>query len=230
MHVQPTVHLEVEPGYATLAKGKIVERARLTPAVCAEGLGYALPAMARSGKAEGEISITLGENRIPFGDSTKALVKGQITIHKATVAPGPVIGEIAKLLGAGSLAMTVANDTVVPIRVENGTVHHQNFTVQIGGHTVSTSGSVGFDGKLNLIADVPVPAALLKSSPLAAKALANRRVKVPITGTLSQPTLDPRQFQASIASLAQEAMKDVGKEFLNKELDKLFPGMPRPKK
>jgi hypothetical protein len=114
--------------------------------------------------------------------------------------------------------------------VENGAVHHQNFTVQIGGHTVSTSGSVGFDGKLNLLADVPVPAALLKSSPLAAKALANRRVKVPITGTLTQPTLDPRQFQSSIAALAQEAMKDVGKELLNKELDKLFPVMPRPKK
>jgi hypothetical protein len=42
--------------------------------------------------------------------------------------------------------------------------------------------------------------------------------------------LDPRQFQASIAKLAQEAMKDLGKELLNKDLDRLFPTMPRPKK
>jgi translocation and assembly module TamB len=102
--------------------------------------------------------------------------------------------------------------------------------VQIGGHTISTSGSVGFDGTLNLVADVPIPAGLLKNSPLAAKALANKRVKVPITGTLSQPALDPRQFQASIATVAQDALKDAGKELLNKELEKLFPGMPRPKK
>ena len=138
-----------------------------------------------------------------------------------------MVGEIAKLLGVGNLAMTVTNDTVVPIRVENGSVHHQNFSVQIGGHTITTSGSVGFDGKLNLIADVPIPAGLLKGSPLAAKTLANRRVKVPIAGTLSQPALDPRQFQASIAKLAQESMKDLGKDILNKELDKLFPGMPK---
>jgi translocation and assembly module TamB len=224
------VHLDVEPGYITLAKGKIVERAKLTPAVCAEALGYALPAVAKSGKTEGEISITLGENRIPLADSSKSLVKGQLTIHKATAAPGPVVGEIAKLLGVGNLAMTVANETVVPIRIENGVVHHHNFTVQIGGHTISTSGSVGFDGKLNLVADVPIPAGLLKGSPLAMKSLANKRVNVPITGTLSQPMLDPRQFQASIAKLAQEAVQDVGKDLLNKELEKLFPGMPRPKK
>jgi translocation and assembly module TamB len=230
VHLQPTLYLDVEPGYLTFAKGKIVERSRLTPAVCAEALGYALPAIARSSQAEGEISMTLGENRIPIADSNRSLVKGQITIHRATVAPGPVIGEIAKLLGVGTLAMTIPNETIVPIRVENGLVHHQNFSVLIGGHTISTSGSVGFDGKLNLVADVPIPAGLLKNSPLAAKALVNKRVKVPITGTLSQPALDPRQLQASIANLAQDAMKDIGKELLNKELEKLFPGMPRPKK
>jgi hypothetical protein len=140
------------------------------------------------------------------------------------------VGEIARLLGAGNLAVTVANDTVVPVRIENGTVYHQNFTVHLGGHTITTSGAVGLDGKLNLTADVPVPARLLKNAPLAAKALANKRVKVPITGTLSQPALDSRQFQAAVAKLAQEAMRDVGKDLLDKELEKLFPRMPIPKK
>ena len=66
--------------------------------MCAERSGYALPAVARSGQAEGEISIVLNENRVPFADVNKAVVKGQITIHKATVSPGPVVSEIAKLL------------------------------------------------------------------------------------------------------------------------------------
>jgi translocation and assembly module TamB len=228
--VQPTLFLDVEPSAVSFAKGKIVERAKLTPAVCADALGYALPAIAKTGKAEGEISINLDENRIPFSDTNKARVKGQIVIHKAAVAPGPVISEIAKLLGANNVAMTIANETVVPIRVENGSVHHQNFAVQVAGQTVVTSGSVGFDGKLHLIADVPIPAGLLKSSPLAMKALAGKRVQVPISGTLSKPALDPKLFQTAVAKLAQEAAKDVGKELLNKELEKLFPGMPGPKK
>jgi translocation and assembly module TamB len=230
VNVHPTVHLEVEPGFVSIVRGKIIDRAKLTPAVCAEALGYALPAIAKSAKAEGDISITLEENRITFGDINKSRAKGQITVHNAAVSPGPVVGEIARLLGAGSVAMTIANDTVIPVQVENGAVHHQNLAVQIAGQTIVTSGSVGFDGKLNLTADVPIPASLLKGSPLAAKALAGKRVQIPIAGTLSQPTLDPKQFQAAIARLAQDAAKDIGKELLNKELEKLFPSMPAPKK
>ena len=227
VHVQPTLHLETAPGFVTFEKGTIVEHAKLTPAVCADALGYALPAIARSGKAEGDISIFLGENRIPFAEMNKALVKGRITIHQAAVLPGPVVGEIAKLIGVSNLAMTITKETVVPIRVENGAVHHQNFAVQIGGQTIITSGSVGFDGKLNLLADVPVPASLLRGSPVAARALAGKRVTVPIAGTLARPAIDPRLFQAAIARLAQEAGRDIGKDLLNKELQKLFPGMPK---
>lgn len=230
--VHPTVRLEPPPGDVTFAKGMIVERARLTPAVCASALGYALPAIANAGKAEGEISIKLEDNRIPFGDTNKANVKGQLLIHKATVSPGPVVSEIAKLLGADSVTMTLANETTVPIRVENGRVHHQNFTMKLGGYTVATSGSVGLDNTLDLIADVPIPSGLpgLKNSPLIAKALTGKRVQVPIKGTLAKPALDPKLFQAAVAKLVQDAAKDVGKELLNKELDKLFPGMPGPKK
>ena len=36
VNLQPTLHLEAEPGYVTFAKGSLVERATLTPAVCAE--------------------------------------------------------------------------------------------------------------------------------------------------------------------------------------------------
>ena len=208
----------------------IVEHAKLTPAVCASALGYALPPIANAGKAEGEISIRLGNNRIPFADTSKANVKGQLYIHKATVSPGPVVSEIAKLLGADSVSMTLANESIVPVRVENGRVHHQNFTMKLGGYTVTTSGSVGFDNTLDLIADVPIPGSLpgIKNSPLIAKALAGKRVKVPIKGTLSKPALDPKLFQVAVARLVQDAAKGVGKELLNKELEKLFPGMPAP--
>ena len=55
-------------------------------------------------------------------------------------------------------------------------------------------------------------------------------MKVPITGTLSKPMIDPRLLQAAIGKLAQDAGKDIGRELLNKELQKLFPAMPGPKK
>src|SRR5262249_51115347 len=157
-------------------------------------------------------------------DTRKATAKGTVVIHKATVSAGPVVGEIAKLLGADGVTMTLANEESVPLRVENGRVYHENFSVKVGGCTIKTSGSARFDSTLDLVADVPIPGGLpgFKNAPALAKALTGKRVNVPIKGTMGAPVLDPKAFQAAIAKLAQEAAKDIGKDVLNKELQKLF--------
>src|SRR4030095_10125714 len=83
--LRPSARLEPAPGGVVFAKGPVVEKAKLTPEACAGALGYARPAIANSNKAEGEISITLDENHIPLGDTTKAKAKGAVTIHKAAL-------------------------------------------------------------------------------------------------------------------------------------------------
>src|SRR5205823_1623760 len=62
--VAPTLKLDTAPGEVTLAKGVIVERAKLTPGATAGALGYALPAIANAAQAEGEISAGIDDNRI----------------------------------------------------------------------------------------------------------------------------------------------------------------------
>lgn len=227
----PTVRLDPAPAELTFAKGKVVDRAKLTPAVCAGVAGYALPVIAKSAQAEGELSVTLDDSRVPLEFPEKATAKGHILIHRATVGPGPVVGEIAKLLGATGTTITLANETTVPVRVEGGRVFHENLALTVNGYVVRTTGSVGFDGTLALVADVPVPASAMKNNPVLAKALAGKVVKVPVAGTLAKPAVDAKQFQAAVLNLARDAARDTGKDLLNKELEKLFPGMPAlPKK
>jgi hypothetical protein len=228
--IHPTMRLSPGPGELTLAQGTIVDKAKLTPAACAGALGYALPAIAGSTKAEGDISVTLGENHIPLADQKLTTVKGAIVIHKATVTAGPVITEIAQLLGANNATMTLANEQTVPVRIERGRVYHENLGIKLGGYIVKTTGSVGFDNTLDLVADVPIPGGLpgFKNTPTLAKALAGKRVLVPIKGTMKKPSIDQRQFQLSMAKVVQDVAKETGKDALNKELNKLFPGMPAP--
>lgn len=228
--VQPTARLAPAPGELTLAKGLVVDRAKLTPAVCAGAIGYALPAVANSGKAEGEVSFVLDENRIPLNDPHQAAVRGTLVVHKATVTGGPLVTEVAKLLGADSGTMTLANEQAVPVRVERGRVYHENLNIKVGGYNIKTTGSVGFDNTLDLVADVPIPGGLpgFKNAPALAKAMTGKRVTVPIKGTLAAPALDQKQFQAAVAKLAQSVAKEVGQAALQKELDKAFPGLLPP--
>ncbi|MBA4063274.1 MAG: hypothetical protein C0501_06095 [Isosphaera sp.] len=224
--LEPTVRLEPGPGEVTFAKGRVVDRAKLTPAATAGALGYALPAVANAAKAAGEVSVDLGDNRVPLSDPRKASVRGTVHVHSATLTAGPVMGVIAKLLGDDDAAMTLANEQAVPVRVENGRVYHEGLAIKVGAYLVRTSGSAGFDGTLDLVADVPVPGGLAnpKTNPVLAKALAGKRVAVPVRGTLGQPAVDGRAFQAAVAALARDAAKDAGKELLNKELEKFLQG------
>jgi hypothetical protein len=227
----PTVKLDTAPGTVVLAKGPFVERAKLTPQATAGAIGYALPAFAHAGEAEGEVSATMAENRIPLGDFTGANVKFTLVIHKAAVGASPLAAELANLLGAKNTTMTLATEESVPVQVANGRVKHENFAFKVSGTTLRTSGSVGFDDTLDLVVDVPLPKDLpvLKNNPLMQKAVAGKVVKVPVKGTLAKPQIDAKAFERGVLALARESAKDVGKEALDKELNKLFPGMPAPK-
>jgi len=223
--IEPSVRLDPEPAELVFAKRPVVDHAKITPAVCASALGYALPVIANSAQATGELSAAIDDNHIPLADMKKAVVKGNLVIHKATIGPGPVITEIVKLLGSPSTTMTLANDMMVPVRVEGGRVYHENFAVTVNGYTIKTNGSVGFDGSLSMVADVPIPGTFpgLKNNPVLKKAVEGKIVKVPLAGTMAKPVIDRAAFQTAVMNLAKESMKGIGKELLNKELEKLFP-------
>jgi hypothetical protein len=236
VRVEPTVRFLPTGHELTLAKGKVIDKAKLTPAACADALGYILPAFARSTETQGTISLDLDENRIPLSDPEKGTMKGRLTLHDVQVGPGPVVAEIAKLLGAQNTTFALSKEQVVPIKLENGWVHHENLTLSTKNFTMSTSGAVSVNGELNMVADLPLPenaiGPLLKNNPKIRDALKDKRVKVAVRGTIAKPQLDPRAFQAAIRELTQDVIKDAGKNALGGLLDKLAPPPmpPMPKK
>lgn len=248
VRVTPAVNL-LSPMYdLVLAKGRIVDKAKLTPAACADAIGYALPALAQSSQAEGTVSFDLEENRIPLQDPERSTITGRLTLHEVRVGPGPVIKEVLTMFGTDNTLLTLANDQVVPVRLENGRVYHEGLTLTANNFTVKTSGSVGLDSSLDLVAEVPVPetaiAAALRNTPRVREALLKHRIQVPIWGTLSKPRLDPRAFQASVRRFTEDVARDAARnklgdlfqkgqekleERLEKRLEKILPPPP-PKK
>lgn len=207
VRLRPTVRLAPAAYDLRFEQGRVVEKAKLTPAACADALGYALPAIANVAQADGLVSLDLGENVVPLTDPTAASVSGRLTIHTATLSAGPVVTQLATLFGADRTQLTLAKEQVVGLRVEKGRVHHENFALTIGGTTVRTTGSVGFDGSLSIVVELPMPRTLLEkvpaNPPLLREYLAKRTFKIPVGGTVKKPQVDGRAFNAAV----QEAMK-----------------------
>jgi hypothetical protein len=224
VRLQPTLTLTAKDADLSFAKGRVVEHAKLTPAACASALGFALPAIANTGQADGLLSFDLDDNRIPLSDPDRSRLRGKLTIHSATVSPGPLVAEIITLLGAKQTRFPLATEQVVPVRVENGRVYHENFALKLGESIVQTSGSVGFDGSLALVLDVPLPPRalekLLANNPRLRDALAKQRLKLPVGGTLDRPQLDPRAFEAAVAEVMRAATRDAARSAIGDLLKK----------
>jgi translocation and assembly module TamB len=213
LRIEPTLRLEPEPMELTLAPGRVVDRAKLNPAACAGALGFALPALAGAGSAQGEFSLDLDGARVPAGDFSRMEASGRLIIHAAQIDGGPLVREFCNLLKTPS-TLNLATDNVVSFQVSNGRVHHRDLELRFPDVTVRTSGWVGMDGSLALVAEMPIPPKWVGGSKLAAL-LKGRTVKLPINGTLSNPKLDEQAVRSAINEFTREA----GKELLRDDLE-----------
>lgn len=230
VRLEPTLKFLPTGNEIIFAKGKVIDQAKLTPAACADAVGYVLPAFARSTETSGTISFDIDDNRIPLGDPDKGTMAGRLTLHEVQIGPGPVIAEILQLLGTKNTTLSLNKDNkpqVVNVKLENGWVYHENLTLATKNFTMVTTGRVSLNGELEMVADVPLPdadvGALLKNNPKIREALAKKRIKLPVRGTINKPQLDLRAFRTAVKGVTDEIVRDLGKNALGGLLDKLAP-------
>lgn len=216
------VRLDPGPSELVFYPGTTVDRAVVTPRMCADALGYVAPALAKAAEAEGTFSMTIDSGRVPLGRPESGDLAGRITLHSVRVGPGPLLKELS-VLSNNPNSITLAKEQVVPFRMVNGRVHHENLKLSFPELTITTSGSVGLDGTLDLVAEMPIPPKWLGKTPLTVS-LAKQTLRLPINGTLSQPKLNEQALRNLVAQFA----RDTAKDFLKEELEKKFQKLIRP--
>lgn len=221
LHLEGAVRFGAAGAVLEVGKGVRVEHLQLTPAACASALGYALPALANVLEAEGQVSFFLDAGRAPLAAPAAADLQGRFIIHSGRVSPGPLLRELGTLLRVPSGA-TLARESVVPVRMVNGRVYHSNLELAFPELTIRTQGSVGVDGTLDLVAEMPLPPKWL---PAGGKGLANQVVRLPIRGTTSSPKLDSQALRAAMA----QAVREAGQGALKHQLEKGLEGLIRPR-
>jgi hypothetical protein len=117
--------------------------------------------------------------------------------------------------------------------VRQKVVHHHGLKMTVKDVVITTEGSVGIETQqINLVASIPVPESWLKNDKKFAF-LKGQTIKIPVTGTLSQPHLDGRVLENLGKQLVGSAVQgqinrqvERGQELLQKELgsglNKLF--------
>jgi hypothetical protein len=233
---EPQIDLRTQPAMLRVQKGPLIENVRISPQMCQTWLKYVAPLLADATRAEGRFSVALDNARVPLPDQSRSDVHGELTIHNAHVGPGPLAQQFISLAeqvkslieggapgsgaGANSTWLVIPEQTV-PFDVNEGRVRHRNLVVTSGDVQIKTSGTVGFDESLNLVAEVPI-----QDSWIAGKAYLNAlqgtTIQVPVRGTLSRPKLDTNALRELSRQMIGGAARNALENELNRGLQRLF--------
>lgn len=224
LRLAPEGRLGPGPVEVVHAPARVMETIEISPEMCQQWLGYVAPVLAGVADARGRFSVDLDALRVPVNDLTKGDAAGRMTIHDVEIGPGPMIQEIAVLLGGGSAAK-LARESVVPFRLAQGRVYHQNLELAFPDVTIRTQGSVGLDQTVAMLIEMPLPARWLGNNP-ALEAFKDQIIRLPIGGTLQRPAIDRRALDGVLADMSRQALQNAARKEINKGIESLFEKIP----
>ena len=109
----------------------------------------------------------------------------------------------------------------IDFQVVEGRVHHRGLQVQVDDVIIRTQGSVGLDQSLALMAEVPIRDEWVQRDRYLSS-LRGQSLRIPVSGTLSQPRLDSRAVQQLSTQLIGGAAERLIQDELQNQLQKLF--------
>ncbi|QDV53977.1 hypothetical protein [Gimesia fumaroli] len=239
LRLAPIVRLDVKPAALVFEKGAVIDNFQFTPEMTRNSLRFVAPMIANSTNIQGQFSLSQEFAVIPIDEPKLGEAKGTLMIKSARVKPGPLfdalsekinqvlavvnINRTGRLIDADSVFMQVDNQAVHYHMIE-GRVYHSPFEVQMKGITVRTTGSVGLDESLDLVAEVGFTNMLSedKDQPVL-KSLISRPLKLPIGGTLKKPKVDMRQVGNYAKQMGVNALDAVLGSGFGEQLQGLFP-------
>ena len=227
LNLAPVVRLAPGPATLILPAGVVLDNVKITPEMCQQWLMYVAPVLAGVTQVEGSFSVQLAGCQVPLAQPKAGEATGQVTVHAMDLEPGPVVRELASVLGAAS-RVNLAQQSKVDFKMVQGRVYHRGLVLQFPEVTVRTYGSVGLDETLAIMAEMNVPVAWIRDNALREN-LKNQVIQIPIAGTLARPEIDQNKLAELRGKFVRDAAGGALRNELQRQMDRLLsPLVPKP--
>jgi hypothetical protein len=225
----------------------VLENVAITPEMCQTWLKYVTPLLADATSVEGRLSLKLDQASLNPTNTRNQTVVGQLLIHSAEVGPGPLSNQIITLvqqinaIRKQDFTQAVSAQKIwvqmpeqkIDFEMINGQVVHRNLNIRAGDVTITTSGTVDIDGRMELLASMPIPDDWVEKSQWLA-GMRGQSLQFPVRGTLTGPQMDLQLLKQFGRQQVQQAASGLIQQQLSKGLGKLFgpppqqPAVPAP--
>ena len=231
--MQPVIDLRRADPILYLQQGKLLDQWAITTDDSRTWLKYAAPLVADATSAEGNVTASIDKAVVPLFDPLESSAAGIIEVHELTVGAGPLVQQLLPMIdqirnlfqpGRGSIQQQTKwlhlEPQQLPFVIQNGRVYHSNFEMKHKDIVIRTTGSVGFDQSLNLVAEIPILDKWVSGDKTFSR-LAGKPISIPIGGTLARPSLDTRAVTQFTSQLIKESAVGVARDKVNQEIGNL---------
>ena len=165
-----------------------------------------------------------------------AQAQGVVRLADVSIGAGPLANELlgsanqlksllkpgASAVGNADATWLVMNDQDIPIAFQNGRVFHDGIIIGYKDIQIRTKGSVGLDQTIDMVAEIPVQNDWIDNDRWLA-GMKGQVIKIPVTGTVTQPKLDKRVIQ----QLSREMLQNTARNAIDGVLEKELGGKPQ---
>ncbi|MEI7901500.1 MAG: hypothetical protein WCK89_14715, partial [bacterium] len=168
----------------------------------------------------GSVSLDLRSCRIATGVTPDKGVTADMDVlfKNLRLELGPSLQELLSMLKVKDYSYAV-DQLPIHVVVKEGRIHVDPVKMVIDKQPVSFSGSVAFDGTIKYLVEVPLTDRLTGGS--GGKLLKGMTIKIPVTGTVTQPRLDTGVLKSAIGGLIKSAVSERAAEKVESFLEKL---------
>lgn len=228
--ISPRIDVTKTPYVATVEPGTVVDHVRISPEMCRSWLKYLAPLVADATAANGHFSVGVSDAKFPIADPTGGNVQGNLIVHAAQIGPGPlsqeIIGTVQQIRAIldrqplGAVQTTTDQWLNIPeqqlaFQLADHRVYHKDMQFIVKDVAVRTSGWVGLDQQLALVADIPVRDEWVSKDRYLAS-LKGKSIRLPINGSLTRPQLD----RTALRQLTSQTVIDAGSNLLQDQLNR----------
>ena len=227
----PQLDLRGEQPLLVMGQTRLVNNVALQPETARQWLKFVAPLAADATSAQGNFTVDVGQAKVPLLDPTKMELGGAVRLSNIVIGAGPTAQQ---LLGTVKQLRTLLKpdsedrdlqtwlqmeEQTIPVQVKDGRVYHDKLRLTHKDLTIQTSGSVGIDQTLNMVASIPIADDWIDGKSYLAP-LQGKSISIPIRGTVSKPVLD----KSGLQQLSQNLVRNAAGNALNKAVgEKLTP-------
>ncbi|MCW5211949.1 hypothetical protein VU04_03455 [Desulfobulbus sp. TB] len=223
VRLSPRIDYRKNPPLLTIPPGEqVLTDVHLEQALTDGILKGIHPLFGSLARPAGNINVRLDHFSLPLGEKGIEKINFKVFFDLTGVAlqSKGVLKSILDIAGYVDQRLAMKNKSMTCQGVQ-GQISCSPIKITIADSEMRISGSVGMDGRLNYVLDVPVTKRLLGKKGY--ELLKGTTLKVPIRGTKDKPVYSRKALMRASSDLLKQAARQATKNVLREQVDKVMP-------